>query len=395
MPPHEVLNYDDIFATVLDVDDEQQQQQEIKNNINNDDKNKTTGMKKMIIGDADAEEKEPVPVPIHRHVTFAGKIVKHPDCEYRSSVVDAIEIIPVPHVSEYTKDEKRSMWYTRDEMIQMKQRCAQTVRNTLTKHRLQHHCSAEESLYCCFFFLRGLEKFIDYQQIIGNKNNTQDNDNDTNNDVIYDSVRTTTSTYPSTSRRKSTSTSRNYISKTRRYDATVSVLKEQYDQRVESLQKQGKVLLGVGSGSDSRDPDRIRLVYQQNGKTEQSLCEAQYLAKQDELHVQDYCINECEKLEWVLGATGAGAGAGTNNIALSYRDDDDDEYNDTTNNNKNNKDEDNTIVIDNNIMMNKTLVRLFEMVGVKTLLRKLITPFVEVRLGDIFLGIDNAECFLS
>merc|ERR1712238_457945 len=240
-------------------------------------------------------------------------------------------------------------------------------------------------------------------------NNTQENDTDeTNtetmcNDNIYDSVRMTPSTSSSPARRKSssTSTSRNYNSKIRRYDATAAVLKEQYDQRVESLQKHGKVLLGGNSNdgcssSSSRDLDRIRMVYQQNGKTQQSLCEAQYLAKQDELHVQDYCIDESEKLEWVVGAKGGN----TNNISLSYRDDDeeddnDNEYNDTTYKNKNNKDDDNTIVIDNNIMMSKTLVRFFEMVGVTTFLRKLIIPFVEVRLGDIFLGIDTAECFLS
>jgi len=97
-------------------------------------------------------------------------------------------------------------------------------------------------------------------------------------------------------------------------------------------------------------------------------------------------------------ATGAEAEVGTSNSVVSYRDDDDDddEYNCHTTTSNDNKDDDNTIVIDNNILMSKTHwfdYFEFKMVGVTALLRKVITPFVEVRVGDIFLGIDTCGIF--
>jgi len=305
--------------------------------------------KKAIVGRSIQEEEiEEVgeEEKVERHVRFAGEVVERwedNDGCILGSFADAVDIIEIPHVSEYTKEDKRTIWYTGDELMQMKLLCLQTVSQTITNHRQKHNCSAVESLYCCSFFLRGLEKFIDYHQIMNNNDYSNTSDN-----------------YVLTKR-----------TNIRRYDSIISVLNEQYNQRVECLQKHGMVCRGV------LNPDQLKDIYQIDGQTQESLCDAQCLAKNDETDVKEY--NSREEFE---SSSSLDESSLSSSSSYHYSPDDnvdnDDENHFHHHNNTNNG-----CTNDNNIIHN---------ILVKSVLRKLITPFVKVPLGNIFLGINHTEC---
>jgi len=137
--------------------------------------------RKTSIGGVSVQEEEEAngtqPAP-PRRVTFAGQVVRCPEDSRRIlEVLDAVTVMEIPHVSEYSNKQKRSLWYTREEMTQMKALCIDTVRRAISKHQYNHSIgvSAEqETLYCRFFFLRGLERFVDYYNVVNNESSTKD-----------------------------------------------------------------------------------------------------------------------------------------------------------------------------------------------------------------------------
>jgi len=311
--------------------------------------------KKRTIASSISEEEEiEVEVEVERHVRFIEEVIEHwedtNDGRQRiatSRVLDAVNVIEIeiPHFSDYTEEEKRSMWYTRQEMIQMKQLCMKTVRDMLTQHQQQHQCSAVESLYCCSFYLRGLEKIIDYPQIMTMNHNYNCSTNSMNS-THY--VRTTHKT------------------NLRRYDGIIAVLGEQYQQRVECVQHHRKVQKGIV------DPDRLRTVYETAGKTQESLQEAQYLATHDERHVQEYCLEQ-ELLDSSSSLSSSSTWTSDDvSSSSSYYSSSEDTID------HDNDDDDDPPHLHHHILM-------------KSILRKLITPFVEVPQGDVYLGIKHAE----
>merc|ERR1712161_144941 len=135
--------------------------------------------RKTSIGGVSVQEEEEAngtqPAP-PRRVTFAGQVVRCPEDSRRIlEVLDAVTVMEIPHVSEYSNKQKRSLWYTREEMTQMKALCIDTVRRAISKHQYNHSISVsaeQETLYCRFFFLRGLERFVDYYNVVNNESSS-------------------------------------------------------------------------------------------------------------------------------------------------------------------------------------------------------------------------------
>ena len=237
--------------------------------------------------------------PIHeRQVTFAAHVIKDEiDGGRVLSVLDAVHISPIPHVSEYTPEDKRNLWYTRKEMSNMKGSCVNAVRKI----------SQHTELHCPFFF-RGLERLID--------------------DVINPHPNSSTTT-------------------DRRWDATVAVLQEQQEQRFLCAQMYGMVYGGM------MDPEKVRHAYMTQGNTKRSQCIAHNLARQDEAHAKE-CLEEF-------------VDDNNNKREMEYEDDDDDHHHHHH---------------PKNALSN----------GVRSILQTLITPFFEMRHGDVYQGMGE-DCF--
>jgi len=298
-----------------------------------------------------------------RHVQFAGEVVMHYPL-LNGVFVDAVTVIDIPHVSDYTQEEKRTMWYTREEMIEMKQICLQTVHDILTQHQQKYNCSVVESLYGCSFFLRGLERYVDhYQQSMMNKSTTTTTQSSR---IVW--ARRHSSKREQQRQRQSSSKR----SPPNNDGGVASVLVEQYNQRLECLQAQGVVYGGI------LDPERLRHVYETEGKTIESVQKAQQLAQQDETDVHEYCTTtEFDE-----------------SLSSSYHDDDDDDdddhYHYHYHHHRKNRIRNENTIMSNNIMMNhQKVTKLFDVLGVTTILHTLITPFIEVRLGDMVVGVDH------
>jgi len=321
-----------------------------------------------------------------RRVTFAGQVIRCKDDSRRiKEVLDAVTVIEIPHVSEYTKKEKRSLWYTREEMTQMKALCIETVRRAISKHnynKTMSVCADQETLYCRFFFLRGLERFVDYYQIV-------------NNDTSSTSTTTNSDSGGGSGRGGQASQSSQSQSKQRDDGGITSVLQEQYNQRLQCLQMHRVVYGGI------LDPERLRNVYEKQGKTTESLQEAQELAKQDEIHVNEYCIIDDESNEFDLTLVDDSYTSSSHHYDdveyFDYNDvndpDDDDDHH-HRNNNKNHKKKGSNKIQE--IMVIKPTM-ILDVLGVNKILRRfihpLISPIVDERHGDIFLKIENTECF--
>mmetsp|Transcript_32538 Transcript_32538/g.36523 ORF Transcript_32538/g.36523 Transcript_32538/m.36523 type:complete len:518 (+) Transcript_32538:139-1692(+) len=303
-----------------------------------------------------------------RHVQFAGEVVMHYPL-LNGVFVDAVTVIDIPHVSDYTIEEKRSMWYTREEMIEMKQMCLHTVHDILTQHQQKHNCSIVESLYGCSFFLRGLERYVDhYQQSMMNKSTTTT----TTRRRSGISCTGRRSSKRQQQRQHQHPSSSKQRSPPHTDGGVASVLVEQYNQRLECLQAQGVVYGGI------LDPERLRHVYETEGKTIESVQKAQQLAQQDETDVHEYCTTtEFDE-----------------SLSSSYHDDDDDDdddhYHYHYHHHRKNRIRNENTIMSNNIMMNhQKVTKLFDVLGVTTILHTLITPFIEVRLGDMVVGVDH------
>jgi len=178
-----------------------------------------------------------------RRVAFAGTKAEKTffGNHYYIATVEPIELFPVPHVSEYTALDKRRMWYSRRDISGMRKSC---VRASL-------EIAKDPELYCPVTF-RGLEYIIDAaielslaEERERNTQNGSDNDRDHHEPV---------STFES-----------------RRWDTLEAVLDEQDRQR-----RFGEA-----------DPEAIRAVYQESGRTEASLALARLYALRDEACARD------------------------------------------------------------------------------------------------------------
>lgn len=185
-----------------------------------------------------------------RRVSFAGKI-------HRGTLLDDLDVLLIPHVKEYTLEDKRNMWYTRSDLKAMRK----------ANFHVASVVSKDYELYCPNF-LRGLEhiieEYVEYYQ--------NENENCVNRCNNLDSCRDPSSTAWS-----------------RRWDAVEAVLFEQDKQRRISLATHGVIYKGMVN------PEKIRLVYTIEGKTETSQLIALANAQRDEA---------CAR-EWLMEATHA------------------------------------------------------------------------------------------
>eukprot|EP00536_Pseudo-nitzschia_multiseries_P013771 jgi/Psemu1/36337/gm1.36337_g len=181
-----------------------------------------------------------------RRVTFAGKMF--------SPVV--------PHASYDNTEEKRTLWYSTDELLTIRRNCVEAMANLLNHHH--HHTERYTHLHCPHVF-RGLESLFD--------------------EIL---------------RR----TSRHYYAhptcQSRRWDARTAVLEEQHRQRClhSNSDSPSPSHSQSPSPSPSRapnqckretavNPERLRQAYIVRGKTNESQWIAHDLAKQDERHARD------------------------------------------------------------------------------------------------------------
>jgi len=228
-----------------------------------------------------------LPTILERRVSFAGRVI-------RNEIHDALQITPIPHVREYTRDDRRRLWYTRIELSRMQKSCFNAALAV----------SKDTELYCPLYF-RGLENLIDHAITLAN---------DTND-----------STYES-----------------RRSDAIEAVLNEQYQQRFLSLVTHGVVYSGM------MDSEQVRDVYMVQGKTKERQSIAHTFALRDEAYAK----------EWLEEDT-------NDRRKLEYEDDENDGHYQTGDDLSN---------------------------GVRWVFQKLLTPFLDIPHGDIYLGMGE-ECF--
>mmetsp|Transcript_43242 Transcript_43242/g.46937 ORF Transcript_43242/g.46937 Transcript_43242/m.46937 type:complete len:590 (-) Transcript_43242:271-2040(-) len=334
----------------------------------------------------EGKQQEPAPSPPPqvgpRRVTFAGQVVRCPEDPRRIlEVLDAVTVLEITHVSEYSQQEKRAMWYTRDEMTQMKALCIDTVRRAISKHQYNHSIgvSAEqETLYCRFFFLRGLERFVDYYNVVNKEGSTTQKDNTSSTDREGG---------------QASQSSQSQDSKQREDGGITAVLQEQYNQRLTCLQRHRVVYGGI------LDPEQLRAVYETQGNTTASLHDAQELAKQDARHVTEYClIDDAFHNDFDITLNGYG-----DSYTSSHYDDDNNDnemdYTESERHSHRNKNKKSNITKNIHDMMRIKPTMIFDVLGVNKILRTvmhpLISPIVDVRHGDIFLKIDNNESCLS
>jgi len=149
------------------------------------------------------------------------------------------------------------------------------------------------------------------------------------------------------------------------------------------------------------DPERLRSVYETQGKTRASLQDAQDLAQQDARHVTDYCLlddDATQDFDLTLN------GYGDSSTSSHYDDNNDTDYDyneserDHSHRNKNNKQTKKSSTtrskVQEMLLIKPTMI--FDVLGVNKILRTmslhpLISPIVDVRHGDIFLRIENTN----
>lgn len=259
-----------------------------------------------------------------QRVSFAGKV-------FGGILVDDLQVNLIPHVKEYTLDDKRSMWYTRKELKAIRKSCFRTARVV----------SRDAELYCPYF-IRGLEHLVEQYRLSheeiqknkkkgNNEENTIDSENKCDDDDCCDSTST---------------------SESRRFDAVEAVLFEQKRQRRMSLETNRIQHGGI------RDPETIRSVYKTKGKTKRSQSIARTKALKDEA---------CAK-EWLMEAPIRTAD-GRQEPAYYYNDDDVDHCETHT-----------------------TKMGLSK--NVQQVIHKLVTPFLDMPEGDIYIEMGD-EYFLT
>jgi hypothetical protein len=183
-----------------------------------------------------------------RRVAFAGTIVE-------GFVYVDLEVFVIPHVNEYTFDDKRRLWYTRKELSRMRKSCIQTAR-AVSRYIEMH-------MYCPFYF-RGLENLIDPTTTVLFLPENCTNGGDSDGGETGDSS----------------------TSESRRWDGLEAVLDEQERQRFVSLEiQEGVLYFGM------TNPEKVRSVYTTRGKTRKSQSIAHAYALCDEAHAKE-CLEE-------------------------------------------------------------------------------------------------------
>ena len=196
-----------------------------------------------------------------------------------------------------------------------------------------------------------------------NNNNCKTNSSTTRNDNNY--VQTTGTT------------------NSRGYKSVIAVLNEQCNQRAEWLQIHGKVKEGI------YDPNWLQTVYEKEGNTIENLQEAHYLAIYDEIHITEEYDNSREELESSSSSSLLKDDSSSSSYPYSPDDDNvhninDDDHRHHLHHHHHHNIHNSCTILDNNIIHNNFLM--------KSLLQKLITPFVKVpSLGNMFVGINQTE----
>lgn len=240
-----------------------------------------------------------------RRVRFAGTMW------FADTFRDALEVYTIPHVREYTPDDKRKMWYTKNELSGMREACVRTAMAA----------SQDTELYCPSYF-RGLEHLID-QAIVLASFGLDETDGESSDSM------------------------------SRRWDAISAVLNEQDHQRSICWNTHGVIYGGM------MDPEKVRSVYTAKGKTKTSQSIALALASRDEALVREWLEEDNHR----------------NHVPDAYRDEDSDK--------------------DDTFHRSQTGKELSLSTGgakCVSVLDKLLTPFLEIRRGDIYQGMGE-ECF--
>jgi len=183
-------------------------------------------------------------IPEHR-VSFAAKA-------FGGFILDDVNVKLIPHINEYTSDDKRSMWYTRSELNKIRKSCFCTAKVV----------SRDAELYCPYF-IRGLEHLIEqYRQ---HDDEHEDNESNTGSDYNTGFENEVAST-----------------SESRRWDAVEAVLSEQERQR--------KFNTNSTIYGRMANPEKIRSVYAIEGKIATSQAIARTKALKDEACAKEWLM---------------------------------------------------------------------------------------------------------
>jgi len=172
----------------------------------------------------------------------------HHDHDAREREILLEQTATIPHVSEYTPRDKRKMWYTKKEMSSMRLRCVRSVL-VLSRYR---------ELYCPSFF-RGLETLV--QELVAQHRGDDD-----------DACGGESFPVSATERR--------------RWGGVSAVLIEQRRQRYRCLETHGVVYAGMAS------PEQVRRAYAAQGRTSESSSIARGLALLDEADAREWLLEQ-------------------------------------------------------------------------------------------------------
>lgn len=281
------------------------------------------------IGIMNASTRSLFVIPEQR-VSFARKVVG-------GFMLDDVQVQLIPHVNEYTLEDKRSMWYTRSELKTMRKSCFRTAKLVSKDAELN-----------CPYFIRGLEHLVEQYHHLYHSESEVNNRGD---DIIAIEPGETDDdkiTYEKNSDKYFDSSS---TSESRRWDAVESVLFEQDRQQKEFLRKHGFLFGWI------LDAEKIRSIYRIEGKIRTSQLIAHKKALKDEICAKEWLA---ETIPSPLLETGA---------YRYYQDGDSDHYE--------------RKISSNGLSRN-----------VRKVFHKLLTPFLELRDGDIYVEMGD-EYFLT
>ena len=274
-----------------------------------------------------------------RRVAFAAQHVVLQGCSsidqrYFHQVMDAVQVWFVPHHTEYTEKQRSDTWYTKAEMAAMRERAIE-ANNEQRRISMEQKAKAQQE--------RVIQEHLDNCSLFASPFSVRDPTK-----IIANNAPETTTTMP---------IERSGSERRARYEFMIdAVLLEQYEQRRMCLRVYGRVEPGVSS---ILDPERLSTVYSIAGTTRESQTRAMEKAAQTTFRLE---IDEEDKDE-APSSSSARAGSGSKkakapkpkrSISCS------------------------TIEVETSFCLDR---------GVGSIFQVLLSPFLEIRKEDLFLGV--------
>ncbi|VEU38958.1 unnamed protein product [Pseudo-nitzschia multistriata] len=301
--------------------------------------------------------KQPLAPILERRVTFAAKHVvlrldDHDgvddltcgiDQRYVHQVFDAVQVWFIPHHTDYSPEEKRNIWHSAEEMSSMKE---DAIRAKLTSQRSSRNNTDSKKMPTS-------EKCSLFSPVVGKQRSLPS--------IDYG--------FGSKLKQQETPSEDNLSSSRRcRYEEMMdAVLLEQYEQKLMCFRVYGRV-----EGSGILDPDRLAMVYSITGDTQKAHERA--VAKA-ERHLRDLLDERCDDESSVSTTSTTSSSSTMENDSLASK------PLKTTGSGANLKRTpsfSDKMALETSYCLDKSVSSLFEF---------LLTPFLEIRSGDLFLGI--------